>query len=77
MPEVDEPLVVAVNRVHIPAWSTVGYGYGQTEDGRPVEFIGDHRPMRHLGEALSLAEKPVLTSIEPWQITRLDPALSN
>lgn len=66
MPE--ERIVVMVDRVTIPAMSTVGYGFGTTESGEPIQFVGDHRPMRELGIALREAQVPVVVSVEPWQI---------
>jgi len=65
---VEEGVVVRVYRVHVPAMSTIGYGWGKTVDGTVIEFAGDHRPMRELGEALVLAHAPLLITIEPWQI---------
>ena len=47
---------VHVTRVNIPAMSTIGYGEGWTDQGQRVSFMGDHRPMRNLGEALKDAE---------------------
>lgn len=65
-------MVVLVTRVSIPAMSTVGYGYGtDKESGRDVEFIGDHRPMRHLGEALRESEEPLEAVIEEDQVIRI------
>ena len=46
---------VTVERINIPAMSTIGYGYGRDEDGNAISFIGDHRPMRNIGEALQQA----------------------
>ena len=59
---------IQVFRVQIPAWSTVGYGKGRDSEGRPVRFIGDHRPMRHLGQALAQATAPITVEVEDWQI---------
>ncbi len=65
-------MLVQVYRVSIPAMSTIGYGRGQSEDGQWIEFVGDHRPMRHLGHAVALAdssdELPTVM-LEAWQIT--------
>ena len=61
---------VRVHRINIPAWSTIGYGYGVSAvDGRPITFTGDHRPMRHLGEELRRRGEPVEAVIEDWQVT--------
>lgn len=51
---------VTVRRVSIRPWSTVGFGWGTTEDGRTVRFLGDHRPMRHIGEAVEAGVEVVL-----------------
>jgi hypothetical protein len=59
---------VQVLRVSIPAWSTIGYGEGLTEDERRVHFMGDHRPMRELGRALPHAQEPVYAEVESWQL---------
>jgi hypothetical protein len=60
---------VEVHRVNIPAMSTIGYGWGtDVEDGSEVQFAGDHRPMRHLGEALAQASEPIEVELEDWQI---------
>ncbi len=64
-------MLVQVYRVSIPAMSTIGYGRGQSEDVQWIEFVGDHRPMRHLGQAVALAESkselPVV-HLDGWQI---------
>lgn len=41
-----------VERVHIPRWSSIGYGWGRDEGGDLMVFVGDHRLMRSVGEAL-------------------------
>jgi len=47
-------ILVEVTRIEIPAMSTVGLGWGFTDDGTVmVQFIGDHRPMRAMGEAIA------------------------
>lgn len=63
---------VRVHAVHIGAMSTVGHGEGlNVEDGQEVSFVGDHRPMRHIGEAVEAAqsedELPIV-DLEDWQI---------
>ncbi len=72
-------MVLAVFRVNIPAMSTVGYGVGMGEDGKTYQFVGDHRPMRDLGEAVARAttsdELPTVT-LEAWQITSCVPPVS-
>jgi len=51
-PSQHDGITVHVTRVNIPAMSTIGFGEGWTDQGQRVSFMGDHRPMRHLGEAL-------------------------
>lgn len=63
--------IVYIERVHIPAMSTIGYGYGKTESGQEIEIAGDHRPMRYLGEALAGAGQPIPVEVEDWQIVSL------
>jgi len=67
-------VIVTVDRVDVPPWSTMGYGYGVTDEGYRVEFGGDHRPMRHLQEAL--ADGPLTVDIETYQIIKYAAPLS-
>jgi hypothetical protein len=48
--------VITVTQISIPAMSTIGYGFGTDEDGNEVEFVGDHRPMRDIGDAIAVAQ---------------------
>ena len=64
----------SLNCVTIPAWSTIGYGQGIDDEGRHVRFAGDHRPLRHLGEALARAEEPIPVEVEPWQVLSIEEA---
>ncbi len=66
--------LIAVTKVSVPAMSTIGYGSGVDEDGRRVRFVGDHRPLRDLGEALTVARDPILVRVEPWQDVGVDGA---
>lgn len=59
---------VHVTHVNLPAGSTIGHGYGRTDDNTEVIFSGDHRPMRALGEALSDASEPIMVDLEDWQV---------
>ncbi len=72
---------VTVYRVSIPAMSTIGYGFGVSEGGQRVSFVGDHRPMRDLGEAVAAAESaedlPVVDDLDPWQIVNVIPRRAN
>lgn len=46
--------VVLVTQVAIAEGSTIGHGWGITDDGTvEVQFVGDHRPMRYIGEAIA------------------------
>lgn len=61
--------MIKVLAVSIPAWSTIGYAEGiDTETGQPMRIAGDHRPMRHLGEALAEADEPITIDYEEWQV---------
>ncbi len=63
---------VTVFAVSIPAMSTIGYGRGFNDQGNVVDFLGDHRPMYHLGKAVAQArndELPVV-KLARWQIVR-------
>jgi hypothetical protein len=62
---------VQVQRVSIPAWSTIGHGEGLDEANRRVTFLGDHRPMRELGRALPNATEPVYAEVESWQLVEV------
>jgi hypothetical protein len=59
---------IQVQRVSIPAMSTIGYGEGLDETNRHVTFLGDHRPMRDLGRALPNATEPIYAEVEAWQL---------
>jgi hypothetical protein len=59
---------VYVTDINVPGMSTVGFGRGTTEDGTEVAFVGDHRPMRTLGEALIDAEEPVEAQVDDSQL---------
>ena len=67
-------MTITLNRVTIPAWSTIGYGLGVDEHGRRVRFAGDHRPLRQLGEALAGADEPILVEVESWQVVAIEEA---
>ena len=60
---------VRVFSVHIPALSTLGFGYGiDVQTGEEIRFCGDHRSLRNLGETLRSASEPPEAEVEPWQI---------
>ena len=52
---------VIVERIQVPANSTLGFGtgYEASDPNRAIEFTGDHRPMRIIGEAINAGEIPV------------------
>ena len=64
----------ALERVTVPAWSTIGFGAGLDEDGRRVRFAGDWRPLRDLGEALAGADEPVEVEVGDWQVPSIEEA---
>jgi len=63
-----------LERVTIPASSTIGYGLGVDQHGRGVHFAGDHRPLRQLGEALAATDEPIVVEVEPWQVLAIEDA---
>jgi len=65
-------MTLTLNQVSILAGSTIGFGLGVDEDGRRVRFAGDHRPLRHLGEALAVAEEPILVEVDDWQVLSIE-----
>lgn len=48
--------MITVTRINIPAMSTIGHGWGTDETGNEIHFVGDHRPMRDIGEAVAQAK---------------------
>jgi len=62
---------VTVERVNVPAWSTIGYGYGRDSAGRAVTFAGDHRAMRHIGESLGTVDE-VIVHLDYTQILDIE-----
>ena len=67
-------MTITLERIAVPADSTIGYGLGVDEDGRRVRFAGDWRPLRDLGEALADADEPILVEVEPWQVLAIEEA---
>lgn len=58
--------MITVYRINIPAMSTIGHGYGKDEEGKDIRFVGDHRPMRDIGEAIAAAKsEDDLPQVEP------------
>lgn len=69
-------MVVWIERVHIPAMSTVGLGYGYTDEGLYVEVVGDHRPMRDLGQALAWNPEPIAVNAPDYAVRIIAPPKS-
>ena len=65
-------MTVTLTHVSIPPWSTIGYGQGIDDEGRHVRFAGDHRPLRHLGEALTVATEPIEVEVADWQLLSIE-----
>lgn len=58
---------VTVTRVSWNGASTVAIGEGVAEDGTPVRFAGDWRPMRDIAIALESGDE-VEANVESWQV---------
>jgi hypothetical protein len=58
----------------IPVWVTsvsylggpVAHGFGETEDGAPVDFTVEPRALWAVAEALDAGDGPVLLAIPSW-----------
>lgn len=61
-----------VTEIRIPPMSTVGYGEGIDEEGRTVSWVGDHRPMRELAEALEGVDTFIEIELEDWQLLSVE-----
>ena len=55
---------VDLRRVHIPALSTIGYGYGRLEDGTSAVIIADRREMEGIGRAIGEGKPPIVVYAE-------------
>ena len=55
---------VDLTRVHIPALSTIGYGYGQLEDGTSAVIVADQRAMLGIGQAIGEGKPPIVVYAE-------------
>lgn len=51
------PLRITLTRVRLVPGCTIAYGYGVDGDGAEVTFVGDWRPLAHLGELLASGER--------------------
>lgn len=66
---------VIIYHVSIPAMSTVGFGSGiDAASGDKVRFVGDHRAMRSLGEALDSGAETLEVNVEDWQMISVSPS---
>lgn len=63
-------LRVTVTHVEVVPGATLGYGEGIDDEGSIAYFVGDHRPMLHIAEALE-AGTDVEVFLEEYQIQRL------
>ena len=60
---------VTVQRVFIPRASTVGLGFGTTDDGTvEIIFAGDHRLMSELRDAVAAGFEPIVADVPEWAI---------
>lgn len=69
---------IHVIKVSIPAMSTLGYGegygWGECDQMFHVRFVGDHRLMRDLGQALAASEgEPPVADVPAYAITFVQP----
>ena len=55
---------VDLRRVHIPALSTIGYGYGRLEDGTSAVIIADRREMEGIGREIGEGKPPIVVYAE-------------
>ena len=70
---------VSVLEVSIPVGSSIGYGQGvDIETGEVVTFVGDHRPMRDLGEEVATLgnahDGTCTVRLDDWQLLCIHPA---
>ena len=55
--------------------SSIGFGYGlNVASGEEVCFVGDHRPMRDLGETLNSCAETIEADVEEWRIISISRA---
>ena len=63
---------VRVYRVHIGEWATIGYCFGvDVATGESTQFAADHRPARHIGEAVEAAQSEdelPICEVDSWQL---------
>ena len=55
---------VDLRRFHIPPLSTIGYGYGQLEDGTSAVVIADRRAMEGIGREIGEGKPPIVVYAE-------------
>lgn len=56
--ESEWPRIARVTEAYIPAMSTIGHLRGTDEEGRRVHFVGDHRAVKAVIDALERGEEP-------------------
>ena len=55
---------VDLTRVHIPALSSIGYGYGQLEDGTSAVIVADQRVMQGIAQMIGEGKPPIILFAE-------------
>ena len=65
-------LTITLERITVPAGSTIRYGLGVDQEGGRVRFAGDWRPLRDLGEALTVATEPIDVEVADWQVLSIE-----
>ena len=55
---------VDLTRVHIPALSSIGYGYGQLEDGTSAVIVADQRAMQGIAQTIGGGKAPIVLFAE-------------
>ncbi len=55
---------VDLTRVHIPALSSIGYGYGQLEDGTSAVIVADQRVMQGIAQMIGEGKPPIVLFAE-------------
>jgi hypothetical protein len=71
-------LKLLVLNVEIPGHAQHAYGYGRDDSGNLIKFIGDHRPMAAIAEAIHGGERIgvdiSLSQIVAWSVRDPDDA---
>lgn len=61
-------MIVIITSIRPNTGETVTVAEGVREDGSPVTFAGDWRPMRDLARAFADIGEPIEVEIEDWQV---------